>query len=46
MADGDKQRAARARVTRAETIGLAIVVLIILLVVILRWGAHIDWRAR
>lgn len=46
MAEGDKQRAARERVTRAETIGVVIVVLILLLVVILRWGAHIDWSAR
>ena len=39
-------RPARNRARRAETVGLLVVVAIILLVVILRWGPHIAWSAR
>ncbi len=34
------------RVLRAETLGLLVIVLVILLVVLLWSGNHIDWHAR
>ena len=39
-------RPARNRARRAETVGLLIVVAIVLLLVVLRWGPHIAWSAR
>jgi hypothetical protein len=34
------------RITRTETIGFVVIVLIILCVVLARWGGRIPWSAR
>jgi hypothetical protein len=38
--------AARKRVLRAETIGIIVIALIIFVVTVLRYRAHINWSAR
>jgi hypothetical protein len=43
MAEPDPSRS---RVLRAESLGLILIVLLILAIVLLRWGGHIPWSAR
>ena len=38
--------AARRRALRAETIGIIVIALVILLYTVVRYGSHINWSAR
>jgi hypothetical protein len=38
--------AARKRALRAETIGLIVIAVLVFLLTVLRYGAHINWSAR
>jgi hypothetical protein len=47
LQDSDaKTKAAQARVLRAETVGLLVVALLILGMILVRWGHFLDWHAR
>jgi hypothetical protein len=41
-----KTKAAQARVLRAETIGLLVLALLILGMILVRWGHFFNWHAR
>lgn len=41
-----KTKAARARVLRAETVGLLVVAMLILGMILVRWGHFLGWHAR
>ena len=41
-----KAKAARARVMRAETVGLLALALLILGMILVRWGHFLDWHLR
>jgi hypothetical protein len=47
LPDSDaKTKAAQARVLRAETIGLLVVAMLILGLILMRWGRFLDWHVR
>ena len=41
-----KAKAAGARVMRAETVGLLVLALLILGMILVRWGRFLNWHAR
>lgn len=41
-----KTKAARARVLRAETVGLLVLAMLILGMILVRWGHFLGWHAR
>jgi hypothetical protein len=41
-----KTKAAQARVLRAETVGLLLLSLLILGMIVVRWGHFLDWHLR
>jgi hypothetical protein len=41
-----KAKAARGRVLRAETIGLLVLAMLILGMILLRWGHFLNWHVR
>jgi hypothetical protein len=41
-----KTKAAQARVLRAETVGLLLLSLLILGMIVFRWGHFLDWHFR
>ena len=41
-----KTKAAQARVLRAETVGLLVVAMLILGMILVRWGHFLNWHAR
>jgi len=41
-----KTKAAQARVLRAETVGLLVVAMLILGMILVRWGHFLDWHVR
>lgn len=41
-----KAKAAHARIMRAETIGLLVLALLILGMILVRWGHFLDWHLR
>jgi hypothetical protein len=41
-----KTNAAQARVLRAETVGLLVLALLILGMIVVRWGHFLDWHLR
>jgi len=47
LPDSDaKTKAAQARVLRAETIGLLVVAMLVLGLILMRWGRFLDWHVR
>jgi hypothetical protein len=46
LLESDAKTKAKARVLRAETVGLLLLALLILGMVLVRWGHFLDWHVR